>query len=196
MKSSLKQGDAKLIGSPLDEVVQVLHWPSRDPIGEERFFREFSRGMTEEEVKELVREGAGNLFSFVRNDGVNSVDYLGLRKLGVFTGSIWVRCCDDCPELLDNYRYIPEDGAVELKRFDKVDGGYTVDALYLPGVAYKINDLGQINISCDCDEGTVELNRWRGLGQTEWKAGDPPPGGVGWPGGPNAIPPYPTTPPN
>ena len=171
-------------------------WLSRDPIAEESFLRNFSRVKKEADIDFMRFGSSGNEFLFADNDPVGRLDYLGLRKLFVFAGSIYVSCCDDCPELLNRYRYISEDHGATLRSFHKVDGGYAADALYMPGVAIKINDLSQINITCDCGDKTVKLNRWGKLGQTDWKAGDSKPGGVPWPGGDNAVPPYDDKPPS
>ncbi len=50
----MKRGSSRATGEG-----QAVDWPSRDPIGE---------------------EGGLNLYAFVSNDGINSIDVLGLSK--------------------------------------------------------------------------------------------------------------------
>ncbi len=101
-------------------------WPSRDPIEE---------------------EGGANLYGFVGNSGINFVDVLGKRTWGLFVGGLSVLCCKKCPDLLEKYRYIPEDESKSLTKIPIAsDSVYlTADALYLPGIAYKIGDSVNLN---------------------------------------------------
>jgi RHS repeat-associated protein len=171
-------------------------WPSRDPLADKSFFDRVAYGKSRKEKSKLRDESLGNLYAFVKNDGLNSSDYLGLRKFGIFVGEISIIGCECCPWLIKNFRWISEDGGAELKPMpDPPKGRHSADALYIPGKAIKVNDLGTITIRCYCKTKSVTINAPL-LTTTTWKHGDKdPPEGTNWPGGPNAIPPYATTPP-
>jgi RHS repeat-associated protein len=120
----------------------------------------------------------------------------------LFGGGVRVTCCNDFPDLLKKWRYIPEFGAADLTAFPdpNPDGQYAVDAVYRPGAGFKIEDGGNPYIRCNCDEGTITTNvmaneplLWGALGGRiyEWRAEDPnPPAGANWPGGPDGPRPY------
>jgi hypothetical protein len=60
-------------------------WVSRDPLGDEVFFQGYVReeiidlydADAEERIQDLAAETHGNLYAFVRNDGLNKIDLLG-----------------------------------------------------------------------------------------------------------------------
>lgn len=151
-------------------------WASRDPIGE---------------------VGGLNPYAMVKNDPVGRWDYLGLRT-GPHAGRLIIRGCNKCPELIKEYRFVSEDGPGlrQLPRagYNPAEGGdwigLDVDALYQPGVATKLNDFGWISVICDCCRGTVTV---RAQGIIFWYVGKDTPPTTSWPGGPQAVRPYPET---
>ena len=54
----------------------------------------------------------------------------------------------------------------------------------------KVNDFGWISVICDCCRGTVTV---RAQGITFWYVGKDTPPTTSWPGGPQAVRPYPET---
>ncbi len=143
-------------------------WFSRDPIEE---------------------KGGANLYGFVRNDGINQVDYLGLRSTGFGAGRLCVdKNCDK--KYLPKLRYIPEDPPYVLRQIPEPGECVDADAIYFPGGAWKISDNASVTIKCQCTGAIRKISYsrwpwWLGSG-SEWKVGDPKPDD--WPGD---VPPYP-----
>jgi hypothetical protein len=116
-------------------------------------------------------------------------------------GYLVVIGCNDCPSVLDKIRVIDEHSAgEELKRLpsEGPDGVYAIDAIYTPGVAYKIPGLTAFRsavISCCCENNTYDLNLPNRLikGVKPWRPGESKP--EDWPGGEKAPKPYPNDPP-
>ena len=134
----------------------------------------------------IEERGGENLYGFVRNDGVNKFDKLGLATFGI-SGKISISdSCGDCPDLIANFRYIPEDNTTNNFALLSLPnmGKFDADSLYAPvGIAYKINDFGLVSVTCNCLCKSVTLNLTVPH-ITVWNNGQPMPGR--WPG--NAAP--------
>jgi RHS repeat-associated protein len=186
------------------------NWPNRDPIGElgfklicinkERHYpcesRRgcrtgcFGRDAGKTDVHEKLDELNG--YTFVKNTPIHAVDYLGLK------GQVCVKKC--CSKVaLSKFRFIPEDlkgGPCHLSWPLEPGKCYNADALYMPGLAIKVNDLGTITVNCKADGSYKDWDStW--FTTSVWKAGDPSPPVDDWPcGGKNPqFPPYSTDPP-
>ncbi len=153
-------------------------WPNRDPIEE---------------------EGGINLYGFVKNRPTGVIDYLGLNQICV---DYSCKCVD-----LSRWTYLEEaeapsdedkaagrkEGAKKPRYLPPPGGCVHADALYYPGGAVKIGDLGTVYITCQGGKPT-----WRGTfthlfgDGSRWEYGDPNPP-KRWPA-PN-IPPYKIDPP-
>jgi len=60
---------------------EIGRWLSRDPIGEEAFFKWYIKNTTVASVRELREQGRIPLYLFVQNNPVNSWDQLGLKTV-------------------------------------------------------------------------------------------------------------------
>jgi hypothetical protein len=134
-----------------------------------------------------------NLYTFVRNNPLTLVDYLGLRSWPAGAGRL---CVDKKCKAKDlgSMRYLSEDDNTKLLPLPSPGNCVDADALYAPGFAWKIPDNGTITIKCDKDGCLSNFNYskwpwWVGSGPI-WEVGQPKP--PKWPGD---IPPYPNEPP-
>jgi len=60
-------------------VPQLGRWINRDPIGEEVFFQEYTRGLDAEELEQYREDALKMLYGFVDNNPVGDTDLYGLR---------------------------------------------------------------------------------------------------------------------
>ena len=71
-------------------------WLSRDPLGDEAFFKYHARGKSQEIIDDLKEESRKPAYVFLKNDGINKSDFLGLayfayRPLGGVLGWLGVK---------------------------------------------------------------------------------------------------------
>jgi len=95
-------------------------WPSRDPLADEAFFKDFVKGKSRNDRLKLRNESLGNIYGFVANDGINKKDYLGLAD----------KCCPK-PELDEWSKNI----------YTAVSAGLAIYGKGLPPNPYEWGDL-------------------------------------------------------
>jgi RHS repeat-associated protein len=92
---------------------QTQRWPSRDPLGDEAFFRLYASSKSRSERIQLRAEALKPLYLFVSNDPANKYDYLGLQcGITVHRAPVRVRPVWDWPpiEIDAGHEWIEFDG--------------------------------------------------------------------------------------